>query len=159
MFWLIVIAIVVCVVVFIGFTIADTTTYRVMGGKQYNFDIVGEASYQSALAAIAGAKGEVGKRFECMAVVIPETTNKHDKNAIQVIINRKLVGYFDRESAKKFHQYMQKNNISRAGFIVDAIIVGGWIDDGGEGSYGVKLDAPLDFNQWQLEKLGNNKND
>lgn len=153
MFWLIVIVIIVGVVVFIGFTIASHTIYRVTGNQKYDFDIVGEASYQENLKKIAGEKQELSKRIKCIAIISLDPTNPHDKNAVKVTINQKTVGYFDRDKAMKFNLYLKEKGMSSISLLVDAMIVGGWVDGKSEGHYGVKLDVPFDFYQWQLNKI------
>nr|DAR57309.1 MAG TPA: HIRAN protein [Caudoviricetes sp.] len=130
------------------------TGYKVYGDGSFLFDIVGEASYQNNLKAIAGEKEEDGKEYECVAIIRAEPTNPHDSNAIAVGINNKLVGYFDRQTAKRFHTYLKNQNLSiDAVFAVNALVVGGWDNRYSRGSYGVKLDVPLSFSDWNLERI------
>ena len=98
------------------------------------FDVVGEASYQDALTRICGGKGEFSAEHQCKATLIPEPTNPEDANAVQVIIDRKLVGYLTREHAIEYRQHIGAKATS-----CDAKIVGGWKDAQGEGNFGVKL--------------------
>lgn len=99
---------------------------------EYDFDIVGEQSYQQNLARISGLKELRSKHFECYALVISEPSNKFDKNAIRVEINGLVVGYVPKEKAKKLSKYSIRKT-------VPALINGGWRDDYSEGNYGVKL--------------------
>ena len=98
----------------------------------YNFDIVGEQSYQKNLAKIAGEKEDKSKFFECYAKVSSEPFNKYDKNAIKVEINGLLVGYISKVEAVRLAGKVVNKT-------VPAVINGGWVDNDSEGSYGVKL--------------------
>lgn len=102
------------------------------GNISYNYNIVGEQSYQQNLRKIAGPKKEVSKFFECTAKVTSEPSNKYDKNAIKVEINGLQVGYISKAEAQK----LAGKNINK---MVSAVIDGGWDDGDSEGSYGVKL--------------------
>ncbi|WP_180031649.1 hypothetical protein [Acinetobacter sp. YH12245] len=98
----------------------------------YTYDIVGEQAYQNNLKKIAGPKEEESKFFECYANVSSDPFNQYDKNAIKVEINGLTVGYISKvEAAKLAGRVINKT--------VPAVIDGGWLDDDGEGSYGVKL--------------------
>lgn len=98
----------------------------------YTYDIVGEQAYQNNLKKIAGPKEEESKFFECYAKVLSDPFNQYDKNAIKVEINGLTVGYISKvEAAKLAGRVINKT--------VPAVIDGGWLDDDGEGSYGVKL--------------------
>lgn len=98
----------------------------------YNFNIVGEGSYQQNLKKIAGPKQELSKFHQCTARVISEPTNKFDKNAVKVEINGLLVGYLSKGDA----QSLVGKNINKS---IPAVIDGGWDDEDSEGQYGVKL--------------------
>lgn len=127
--------------------------YRVLGTDDYAFDIVGEQAYQSNLAAIAGPKEEDSKHHFCKAQVVAEPTNSYDLNAVVVKMQSRVVGYFDKVTAKKFQKYLLDNNLPQTTiFEVDGLINGGWLNEDDEGSYGVKLDAPLYFKDWKLSK-------
>ena len=98
----------------------------------YNFDIVGEQSYQKNLSKIAGKKEEKSKFIQCHANVSSEPFNKYDKNAIKVEINGLLVGYISKnEAAQLAGRVINKT--------VPAVINGGWKDQDSTGSYGVRL--------------------
>lgn len=128
--------------------------FKVLGDDSFNFDIVGEGNYQGYLKQIAGPKSEIRKEHDCIAFIKPEPDNAYDPNAIAVFIDNKPVGYFDRATAKKFQKFLQAKNFgSNTVFAVNALIVGGWKDDESTGHYGVKLDAPMDFSQWGLERI------
>lgn len=100
----------------------------------YQYDIVGEQSYQDNLKKIAGKKQVVSKEFETQARVVSEPNNKFDKNAIQVQINGLTVGYIPKKDAAIISK--QVKLVDR---MIPAVIVGGWKDHESEGSFGVKL--------------------
>ena len=103
-----------------------------LSNASYNYNIVGEQSYQNNLKKIAGPKEEESKFFECYAKVSSEPFNQYDKNAVKVEINGLLVGYLSRgEAAKLAGKVINKT--------VPAVIDGGWKDEESTGSYGVKL--------------------
>lgn len=98
----------------------------------YAYNIVGEQSYQNNLKKIAGPKEDKSKFFECYAKVSSEPFNQYDKNAVKVEINGLTVGYLSKsEAAKLAGRVINKT--------VPAVINGGWKDEEGTGSYGVKL--------------------
>lgn len=98
----------------------------------YAYNIVGEQSYQNNLKKIAGPKEDKSKFFECYAKVSSEPFNQYDKNAVKVEINGLLVGYLSKgEAVKLAGKVINKT--------VPAVIDGGWKDEEGTGSYGVKL--------------------
>jgi hypothetical protein len=98
------------------------------------FDVVGEASYQSALERISGGRGEFSAEHQCKAILAPEDGNPHDPNAVQVLIDGKVVGYLARAHAAEYRQH-----VGAVSATCDAKIVGGWDDGETVGSFGVKL--------------------
>lgn len=131
----IVIAIVVGLIIWVVIknkAATKTSGSRVLNNISYTYDIVGEHAYQNNLKKIAGPKEEESKFFECYAKVSSDPFNQYDKNAIKVEINGLIVGYISKvEAAKLAGRVINKT--------VPAVIDGGWLDDDGEGSYGVKL--------------------
>ncbi|MOA63747.1 hypothetical protein D3C78_1895820 [compost metagenome] len=73
-----------------------------------------------------------------------EPTNPHDRNAVMVLIDGYLVGYFAREDAKRHLRKLKKLGMpSTTPLSANAVIIGGWKDKRSEGAYGVKLDIQL----------------
>eukprot|EP00873_Tetraselmis_striata_P031941 jgi/Tetstr1/452205/TSEL_039241.t1 len=70
------------------------------GDGSFEFDIVGESHYQDALDAICGGKCEEGHELECVALLRREPHNKHDPNAIDVMINGRKVDHLSRTDAR-----------------------------------------------------------
>lgn len=112
------------------------------GDGSFEFDIVGEASYQDALSLIAGGKTDASQELERLATLVREPRNVHDANAIAITIEGRKVGYVARKEARAISQMMDRRGYSQ--FTADALIVGGW-DRGrrGQANFGVKLDLPV----------------
>jgi len=100
----------------------------------YNFDIVGEASYQDTLDQLAGGKTDAGVHVQKFATLIMEKNNPFDRNAVRVDIEGHTVGYLSRTHAKRF-----RKTINRSHCVAPALITGGWKRAGSKGNYGVKL--------------------
>lgn len=104
----------------------------------YDFEIVGEASYQSELKQIAGSNPD-GVEYYCTATLRAEPSNKYDPNAIKVVIEGKTVGYISRRETSLVHPHLRRGSLT-----CDAVVVGGWHrGDDDRGHYGVKLDLPI----------------
>ena len=113
---------------------------HVARGRGFNFEIVGEASYQPALDAICGGKCADGHKLATRAQLCFQEDNPYDPNAIVVLIDRNVVGYIPRNLAKEMREAILRLNPEERPVTCDARVVGGWIRDGGdEGHYGVKL--------------------
>lgn len=69
--------------------------------KRFNFNIVGEYSYQENIYIVDGKLSYDGK---AKAVLIPEKNNPHDINAVKVEIFGLRVGYLAREDAVIYRQ-------------------------------------------------------
>jgi len=112
----------------------------------FEFDVVGESHYQTALKNLAGTHGEKSPDKECQAVLIPEDNNQHDDKAIRVDIDRMTIGYLSRDDARSFRRRLGAKKLGGQTTSCDAMIVGGFVMKNGErASYGVKLDIkPFD---------------
>jgi hypothetical protein len=109
-------------------------------GAGFDFDIVGEASYQDALDDLCGGKCDEGHNLGAVAQLCFQEDNPYDANAVVVLIDRRVVGYIPREKAPWFRSEILRINPDERPVICDARIVGGWNrGSGDEGNYGVKL--------------------
>lgn len=118
------------------------------GPDYFDFNIVGELSYQSALAEITGGPTPDGHQHTCKAILIIDDTNEKDKSAVRVEIEEKTVGYLSRKHAKEWRSAMTRAKLGKASVTVPAQIVGGWTrparkSSAPTGLFGVKLD--LDY--------------
>jgi hypothetical protein len=107
-------------------------------------EVRGEASFQTELSRIVGGKTALGHSHPVVAVLFPDDDNKYDPNAIEVVVNEKLVGYIPKELCVKFRE-LAATAQQRGSFLASqAVIVGGWNrGDGDEGYFGIYLDAAL----------------
>lgn len=118
---------------------------HIRGNGEFDCEVVGESHYQKALERIAGGRSEDGAEHDCIAVLVPEPQNKHDRNAIRVDIDGRTVGYLSRSDAIDLGKVLRGKGLGGAILTVNAMIVGGW-DRGGDdrGHFGVRLDIPSD---------------
>lgn len=125
---------------------------KVFKGRDRRVEIVGEAYYQRELAKLAGPKTTNGVSVYLDARLVPEPTNRHDRNAVATVINGHTVGYLSRRQAVAYHKAMNERGFggsSLTGF--SARIHGGWLrfDESGrdEGHYSVTLLLPQSIAQ------------
>lgn len=105
----------------------------ITGDGSYGVEVVGESHYQQALRSIAPDGGYV--RHECVAALILDDGNPHDRNAVRVEIGGQQVGHLSRQTARDYRAMLARKEHPRADGIVKAIVCGG-----GKKSYGVWLD-------------------
>ena len=106
----------------------------------YDFEVVGESNYQSALKYLAGNHGKESAAIEYTAMLIPENNNRYDDKAIRVDIDDMTVGYLSREDARSFRRRLGARKLTNQATTCDAIIHGGFIKKNGERAYyGVSL--------------------
>jgi hypothetical protein len=114
----------------------------------FDFDIVGESRYQSALSRICGGKSEEGYNKEVKALMVMENDNPNDAEAVCVTIGGTKVGYLARKDAHQFRAAMKAVGLGERPLKVPAVIVGGWDRGNGDtGYFGVKLDLPVEASQ------------
>jgi collagen type III alpha len=65
-------------------------------------DIAGESHYTDAIVKVLGTVGDQWKEVQATAQLLPEPTNKYDRNAVQVVIGGSLVGYLPKEDAVRY---------------------------------------------------------
>jgi len=68
---------------------------------EYEYDIVGEASYQQALDAIVGGKIESSVELKKLARIKRDLGNQYDKNAVVVLVDNRSVGYLNKFNSEK----------------------------------------------------------
>lgn len=77
---------------------------------------------------------------ECIAILIPESDNKYDKNAVRIDVNELTVGYLSRNDAIIFRELLKANNLENQITICNATINGGFVmDNNKKASYGIFL--------------------
>jgi hypothetical protein len=100
--------------------------------ESVELDVVGESGYQRDLAGLMATlrSGPTGSEVYSVAKLVREPTNRHDRNAVQVLIHGRPVGYLSRYDAEGAQPWLKQ--IERTGkpaFVVARI--GGGRDDGG----------------------------
>src|SRR6266545_1866262 len=119
----------------------------VLYGGSHDLEVVGESHYQDALWRIVGGRTTGRVRHEVRAVLVAESDNPCDANAISVWISGMTVGYLSREDAAEYRpgllalQAKEEHSIALV-----AVIVGGGMRADGPGRLGVWLSCdPRDF--------------
>lgn len=120
----------------------------IQGSGDYGCEVVGESRYQDALERIVGERTEDGAEHECIAQIVPEPKNRHDRNAMRIDIDGATVGYLSRGDAVILRKLLRDQGV-RGAVSAGAMIVGGWRRGTGRGrrdlgSFGVRLDVPID---------------
>jgi hypothetical protein len=123
--------------------LSDRKVAIVVGGD--TCEVVGESKFQRELEAIAGGRTALGANHKCIAVLRPEPTNRHDKNAVQVEVGGYTVGYLPRAIAAGFVEALHEEGFLLA--VCNATIVGGWLatKKQEQGHFGIVLDACVPF--------------
>jgi hypothetical protein len=80
-----------------------------------DLEVVGEASYQDNLWRVVGGGGSSNDRVrvEVSAVLVAETDNPYDANAVSVWVQGLRVGYLSREDARRYRPGSPRSTSSR----------------------------------------------
>jgi hypothetical protein len=127
--------------------VSAATLDVVLYGGSHDLEVVGESFYQDALWRVVGARSTDRVRIEITAILVAETDNAYDDNAISVWIGGKKVGHLSREDAEAYRpgllalQAREGKSIALRG-----VIVGGGVRRDGPGFLGVWMSHdPADF--------------
>lgn len=107
--------------------------------------VKGEASYQDAIARIAGGRQirDEGVQIPVQAQLRCEPTNQYDANAVQVLIDGNVVGYLSKKEATRYCPVITRAEQAGALVFVEGLVCGGWSDgDQNVGHFGVKVFMP-----------------
>jgi hypothetical protein len=80
---------------------AEVAALPAYKGIYKELDIVGESFRQAAIRGLWA-----GREMTFAAILIPESDNSHDRNAVRVEIGGVHVGYLSRNTAKEYRSYM-----------------------------------------------------
>ena len=106
------------------------------GDELVEVEIVGEGHRQDVIERIAGPKEAEGKQMPVGLTLRCEPMNEYDANAIRVEVYGQQVGFVAADVAARMSPAM----CERTGQVLEGrgLVVGGWRDSAGEGSYGVR---------------------
>ena len=103
---------------------------RAEGGS--DISVVGESNYWSNLNHVSGADEHGARRRNLTAWLLAEPENQHDRNAVQVVIEDRVVGYLSRAKAEKYQPLVLRAAGSGYRITCSAYVDGGWTDDDGD---------------------------
>lgn len=116
---------------------------------QVDLEVVGESNYQEDLWRAVGRRGEPQDRVrvDVIAVLVAETNNPYDSNAVSVWVDGLKVGYLSRANAERYRSGLIALE-SRHGkpIALAGVVAGGGMREDGPGRLGVFLrHDPVDF--------------
>ncbi len=103
--------------------------------------VVGESYRQDAIERVAGPRTSSGASISHVtAQLVREPKNKHDRNAVAVLVGGEHCGYIAKEQAPTFGPVVDELKAMGRPATCQADVTGGW-DQGGDdvGSYGLVL--------------------
>lgn len=116
-----------------------TETVMLNGGREV--EVVGESHYQSTLERAAGDRQYDGVSVDVVATLVPEPSNKYDKDAIAVQVGGRTVGYLSRGAARSYGPLVRRLHGARRLGQCRATIIGGWDRSPRDrGQFGIWLD-------------------
>lgn len=120
--------------------VADFPRHHWDQSGNFDFEIVGEASYQNALAEVVGPHGDQFVEKEFTALLFPDNSNPYDDKAVAVFAGGSLVGYLSRDNARSFRRRLGAKKLGGLTTSCNAVVRGGGIKNGERFNYGVWLD-------------------
>lgn len=113
-----------------------------------SLEVVGESNYQNELwRAVGSSKPQDRVRVDVVAVLVAETDNPYDPNAVSIWVNGLKVGYLSRADAERYRPGLVALE-SRYGkpIALPGVVAGGGMREDGPGRLGVFLrHEPVDF--------------
>jgi len=109
---------------------ANLSPYDLWGhGTWCNQEVVGESHYLPALEKVLRVAGRGLDEFETTALLVPEPANRHDPNAVAVVVQHEIVGYLPRNDAVRYRALL--GHLNTSGFVarVPCRIWGGTVTD------------------------------
>jgi hypothetical protein len=99
-------------------------------GGRHNLDVVGESHYQDALWRIVGGGNGERVHHHVVGIIVPETDNPYDPNAVSVWIDGLKVGHLPRELASAYRSgLLALMGSERKPIALQGVIAGGGVDD------------------------------
>lgn len=117
----------------------------IRGPGLYQVNVAGESFYPESFAALCGPHSAEGVNIETRAQLALQDDNEHDKLAVSVAIDGHQVGHLSKPHARAFRRTVRYGDLAaHETFECAALICGGWVNESGNGNYGVRLDLVLD---------------
>lgn len=113
---------------------------------EFDFEVVGESHYQDAIEKIAKLQeakytnNPDAEIQELTAYLIPDDNNPYDDKAVRIDIDGMQVGHLSREDARSFRRRLGAKKLTGQITTCGAKLIGGYVKDGKQLSYGVVLD-------------------
>lgn len=108
---------------------------------EFACEVVGESNYQDAIGRALTVASKQSDDTPLLALLTPESANKHDRNAVSVTIGGALVGYLSRDFAPVYRERLKAEGMGLVPVYCHAQITGGFqMEDGRRASFGVELD-------------------
>lgn len=119
----------------------------VLYGGSHDLEVVGDSYYQDALWQLVGGRTTERIRMPIRAVLVADSDNPYDSNAISVWIDGATVGHLSREDAEAYRPGLLTLQAREGKAIaLTGVIVGGGIREDGPGYLGVWMSHdPADF--------------
>ncbi len=107
-------------------------------------DVVGESAHQDALLVLTGGRRTwTGAHEETVARLVPQDDNPYDPNAVEVVIDDRLVGHLPRDAARAYRPLISQTVGAAGTATCLAEIRGGWERAHGDvGRFGVVVHLP-----------------
>lgn len=108
---------------------------------EFACEVVGESNYQDAIGRAFDLANKQSDDTPLLALLTPESGNRHDRNAVNVTIGGALVGYLSRDFAPVYRERLKAEGMGLVPVYCHAQITGGFqMEDGRRASFGVELD-------------------
>ena len=118
------------------------------GTSSFGLEVVGESRRQHNFIKLFGPPQEDGVMEVVTACLVLDDTNPHDKNAVQVLVQRLPVGFLSRTDAVRFRKFIQRPEWQgQTAFCCRASVRGGWqsrTDPNDKGMFGIWLDVAME---------------
>jgi len=122
-------------------TSSSTSSLTWPSRDEYACEVVGESHYQDNIARVVQVSATRNSDEPLLALLTPESNNKHDHNAVSVSIGGVPVGHLSRQAAPAYRARLLAEGMGIVPVYCQATITGGFpLGDGSTASYGVMLD-------------------
>jgi hypothetical protein len=120
---------------------------RLRGDGSFPVKVAGTSHHQKQLRELVPTPQFYDLDQRSIATLSSEPGNKHDPNAVSVLIKGLHIGYLPRELAKDFGNFVRSAGFDEIECECDAMFVGGWLEvwERATPDIGVRLDIDVRF--------------